>query len=318
MKDRKVVEFMKFRKITATLSILLILISVGSFFVRGINFGLDFTGGTLVELKYESTADLSGIRTRLSEAGYDGAVVINFGADTDVLIRLQQTEAIGTGEVTSDSEKVSLGEVILRMLQQDTDETIALERVEMVGAQVGDELRDNGGLGLLFALAVVMAYVALRFQYKFSIGAVLGLAHDVIIVLGFFSLFQLNFDLTVLSAILAVIGYSINDTIVVFDRIRENFRILRKGTEEEIINFSISQTLERTMMTSFTTLLVLFALFFIGGELIHNFSVALIVGIFVGTYSSIFVASNVLLTMNISKQDLMPVEKEGAELEELP
>lgn len=318
MKDRKVVEFMKFRKITATLSILLILISVGSFFVRGINFGLDFTGGTLVELKYESTADLSGIRTRLSEAGYDGAVVINFGADTDVLIRLQQTEAIGTGEVTSDSEKVSLGEVILRMLQQDTDETIALERVEMVGAQVGDELRDNGGLGLLFALAVVMAYVALRFQYKFSIGAVLGLAHDVIIVLGFFSLFQLNFDLTVLSAILAVIGYSINDTIVVFDRIRENFRILRKGTEEEIINFSISQTLERTMMTSFTTLLVLFALFFIGGELIHNFSVALIVGIFVGTYSSIFVASNVLLTMNISKQDLVPVEKEGAELEELP
>lgn len=318
MKDLKVVEFMKFRKITATLSILLILISVGSFFVRGINFGLDFTGGTLVELKYESTADLSGIRTRLSEAGYDGAVVINFGADTDVLIRLQQTEAIGTGEVTSDSEKVSLGEVILRMLQQDTDETIALERVEMVGAQVGDELRDNGGLGLLFALAVVMAYVALRFQYKFSIGAVLGLAHDVIIVLGFFSLFQLNFDLTVLSAILAVIGYSINDTIVVFDRIRENFRILRKGTEEEIINFSISQTLERTMMTSFTTLLVLFALFFIGGELIHNFSVALIVGIFVGTYSSIFVASNVLLTMNISKQDLVPVEKEGAELEELP
>lgn len=318
MKDLKVVEFMKFRKITATLSILLILISVGSFFVRGINFGLDFTGGTLVELKYESTADLSGIRTRLSEAGYDGAVVINFGADTDVLIRLQQTEAIGTGEVTSDSEKVSLGEVILRMLQQDTDETIALERVEMVGAQVGDELRDNGGLGLLFALAVVMAYVALRFQYKFSIGAVLGLAHDVIIVLGFFSLFQLNFDLTVLSAILAVIGYSINDTIVVFDRIRENFRILRKGTEEEIINISITQTLERTLMTSFTTLLVLFALFFIGGELIHNFSVALIVGIFVGTYSSIFVASNVLLTMNISKQDLMPVEKEGAELEELP
>lgn len=318
MKDLKIVEFMKFRKITTVLSILLILASIGSLFVRGINFGLDFTGGTLVELKYETTADLSSVRTRLSEEGYDGAVVINFGADTDVLIRLQQIEAIGTEEVTSDREKASLGEVILRMLQQDTDENITLERVEMVGAQVGDELRDNGGLGLLFALAVVMAYVALRFQYKFSIGAVLGLAHDVIIVLGFFSLFQLNFDLTVLSAILAVIGYSINDTIVVFDRIRENFRILRKGTEEEIINISITQTLERTLMTSFTTLLVLLALFFIGGELIHNFSVALIVGIVVGTYSSIFVASNVLVTMNISKQDLMPVEKEGAELEEIP
>lgn len=318
MKELKVVEFMKFRKITTVLSILLILASIGSLFVRGINFGLDFTGGTLVELKYESTTDLSSVRNRLSEEGYDGAVVINFGADTDVLIRLQQTEAIGTEEVTSDGEKASLGEVILRMLQQDTDENITLERVEMVGAQVGDELRDNGGLGLLFALAVVMAYVALRFQYKFSIGAVLGLAHDVIIVLGFFSLFQLNFDLTVLSAILAVIGYSINDTIVVFDRIRENFRILRKGTEEEVINISITQTLERTLMTSFTTLLVLLALFFIGGELIHNFSVALIVGIVVGTYSSIFIASNVLLTMNISKQDLMPVEKEGADLEEIP
>ena len=319
MKDQRVWEFMRFGKIAAVMSILLILGSIVSLFTKGLNFGLDFTGGTLIEIKYENTADLKSIRNRLNEAGYEGAVVINFGMDTDVLIRLQQTESVANDEGAGDGgEKASLGDVILQMLQQDTDETIELKRVEVVGAQVGDELRDSGGIGLLFALAVVMGYVALRFQYKFSVGAVVALAHDVIIVLGFFSFLQLTFDLTVLAGILAVIGYSINDTIVVFDRIRENFRIVRKGTSEEIINLSVSQTLERTLMTSFTTMLVLFALFFIGGELIHNFSLALIVGIIVGTYSSVFMASSILLGMKISKEDLMPVEKEGADLEEIP
>ncbi len=323
MKDQKIVEFMRFRKIFAMLSVLLIVISIASLFIRGINFGLDFTGGTLIELQYETTADLSSIRSRLSEEGYDGAVVINFGADTDVLVRLPQTEPVNaqsatTDEANTEEDDASLGEVILQMLQQDTDENIVLERVEVVGAQVGGELRDKGGIGMLFALIVVMGYVAVRFQYKFSVGAVAALAHDVIIVLGLFSLLQLDFDLTVLAALLAVIGYSINDTIVVFDRIRENFRTIRKSTPEEVINISITQTLERTLMTSFTTLLVLLALFFIGGELIHNFSVALIVGIMVGTYSSIFISSSILLGMNISKEDLIPVEKEGADLKEIP
>lgn len=323
MKDQRVWEFMRFGRIAAVLSILLILGSFASLFFKGLNFGLDFTGGTLVEIKYENTADLKSIRTQLSEAGYDDAVVINFGMDTDVLIRLQQTEAPEAppeeGEaVNKGSEKASLGEAILEMLQQETDENIELKRVEMVGAQVGDELRDSGGLGLLFALVVVMAYVAVRFQYKFSIGAVAALAHDVILILGFFSFFQLTFDLTVLAGILAVIGYSINDTIVVFDRIRENFRMIRKGTSEEILNISISQTLERTLMTSFTTMLVCFALFFIGGDLIHNFSLAMIIGIVFGTYSSVFIAATIVLAMNISREDLLPVEKEGAELENIP
>jgi len=255
---------------------------------------------------YERAADLEQVRSKLAAAGFDKAVVVHFGSETEVLVRLQQ------------GFKEGLGEEVVNALQKGSDESIDLRRIEFVGPQVGEELRDDGGLGMLFALAVVMVYVAMRFQVKFSVGAVAALIHDVVIVLGFFSVLGLDFDLTVLAAVLAVIGYSLNDTIVVSDRIRENFRVLRKGDSLEVINTSLSQTLGRTLITSITTLLVLTALFLVGGELIHGFSIALMVGVLVGTYSSIYVAANVLLTMKISKEDLMPPVKEGAELDEMP
>src|SRR5690606_21207193 len=244
---------------------------------QGLNFGLDFTGGTLVELQYKESADLNGIRASLEEAGYSGAIVINYGSDKEVLIRLQQTAIIGADDVGDEKEadsgaeeEVSLGDVIRNLLQAQVEEPIKLMRVEVVGPQVGGELRDNGGLGMLFALAVVMVYVAIRFQFKFAVGAVVALIHDVIIVLGIFSFFRINFDLTVLAAVLAVIGYSLNDTIVVADRIRENFRLLRKTESIDVIDISLTQTLGRTTITSGTTLLVLVALFAVGGEMIHN------------------------------------------------
>jgi preprotein translocase subunit SecF len=233
-------------------------------------------------------------------------VVVHFGAETDVLIRLQRGFEAG------------LGDEILAALQRDSGHTVDLRRIEFVGPQVGEELRDDGGIGMLFALVVVMVYVAMRFQFKFSVGAVAALIHDVLLVLGVFSVLKLDFDLTVLAAVLAVIGYSLNDTIVVSDRIRENFRKLRTETPLEVINFSLSQTLGRTLITSLTTILVLLALFFFGGEMIHGFATALLIGVLVGTYSSIYVASNVLLTMNISKEDLMLPVKEGAEVDDVP
>lgn len=305
MQDVKIINFMGLRKIAAVFSVILVLLSIGSLATKGLSLGLDFTGGSLVELRYEQTADLSAVREQLKELGYPSATVINFGSDRDVLIRFQTTD-----------QKAS--NIVAQAIQKASGENVELKRTEFVGPQIGDELANDGGLGMLFALAVVMAYVAMRFQFKFSVGAVVALAHDVIITLGVFSFFQLDFDLTVLAAVLAVIGYSLNDTIVVFDRIRENFRLLRKGEVVEIINESLTQTLDRTLMTSFTTLIVLFALFLIGGELIHNFSLALIIGIVIGTYSSIYMAANVLLLTKITKEDLMPVEKEGEEFEELP
>lgn len=304
MQTEKVINFMGQRKIAAAISILLIVVSVGSLFVKGLNFGLDFTGGTLVELHYESEANIEGIRQDLKGMGFPSAVVTNFGSDRDVLIRVQ----------TEDSK---LGDKIAKDLQEKADENVGINRISYVGPQIGEELRDDGGIGMLFALAVVMFYVGVRFQFKFSVGAVAALAHDVIIILGLFSLLQLDFDLTVLAAVLAVIGYSLNDTIVVSDRIRENFRLLRKSEPVETIDISLTQTLSRTLITSLTTLLVLLALFFVGGELIHNFAIALIAGIVVGTYSSIYVAANILLAMNISKEDLLEVEKEGVEQEEI-
>lgn len=303
MQTEKVINFMGQRKIAAAVSILLILGSIASLFINGLNFGLDFTGGTLVELHYEQEADIEGIRQELKEQGFPGAVVTNFGSDRDVLIRVQ-------------TEDAKLGDKIAKDLQAASNEEVEIKRISYVGPQIGEELRDDGGLGMLFALAVVMFYVGVRFQMKFSIGSVAALAHDVIIVLGLFSVTQLDFDLTVLAAILAVIGYSLNDTIVVSDRIRENFRMVRKSEPDEIINISLTQTLSRTLITSLTTLLVLIALFWVGGELIHNFAIALIAGIIVGTYSSIYVAANILLLMNISKEDLIEVEKEGAEFED--
>jgi len=306
MAEQKVINFMGQRKLAAVLSIVLLVGSIVSLAINGLRFGLDFTGGTQIEVGYERAADLEQVRSKLAAAGFDKAVVVHFGSETEVLVRLQQ------------GFKEGLGEEVVNALQKGSDESIDLRRIEFVGPQVGEELRDDGGLGMLFALAVVMVYVAMRFQVKFSVGAVAALIHDVVIVLGFFSVLGLDFDLTVLAAVLAVIGYSLNDTIVVSDRIRENFRVLRKGDSLEVINTSLSQTLGRTLITSITTLLVLTALFLVGGELIHGFSIALMVGVLVGTYSSIYVAANVLLTMKISKEDLMPPVKEGAELDEMP
>ncbi|MDA8962669.1 protein translocase subunit SecF [Pseudomonadales bacterium] len=294
-------NFMGYRKIAQIASAILLVISITSLSTNGLKLGLDFTGGTLVEVAYDKTADLGSIRSALETAGYNNALVINFGSDQDVLVRLPQ------------SNNSQLGDELLAVLKQGHEGDIDLHRIEYVGPQVGEELREQGGLGLLAALISVMIYVTFRFQFKFSIGAVVALAHDVIIVLGFFSLLGLDFDLTVLAAILAVIGYSLNDTIVVSDRIRENFRIVRKGQPEDIINRSLTQTLGRTLMTSITTLLVLSSLFVFGGEIIHGFATALIVGVFIGTYSSIFVAANMLLALNLSKEDLAIPVVEGAD-----
>jgi preprotein translocase subunit SecF len=302
----EMVNFMKQRYVALIFSAVLLLCSLISLGVNGLQFGLDFTGGLQLEAQFSEKADLVQIRKSLSENDFDDAVVVYFGADTEVMVRMQQVLSPG------------IEAEILSVLEQTTDSEVLVKRIEFVGPQVGDELRDQGGLGLLFALAVVMVYVSLRFQFKFAVGAVAALIHDVIIVLGFFSLFKIGFDLTVLAAVLAVIGYSLNDTIVVSDRIRENFRKVRNATPFDIINVSLTQTLGRTLVTSLTTLLVLLALFFFGGELINAFSVALIVGIIVGTYSSIYVAANVLLFMNIAKEDLIVPEKEGAELDEMP
>jgi preprotein translocase subunit SecF len=300
------INFMGGRKIAAALSILLLLLCLGSLATKGLQLGLDFTGGTLVELEYDAPPSLDDVRATLVGAGYDKLVVQNFGAETSVLVRLSQ----------GFNDKV--GAEVLNALSA-TGEKLELKRAEFVGSQVGEELREQGGLGLLLALGIVMLYVALRFQFKFSVGAVTALIHDVIIVLGVFSILNWDFDLTVLAALLAVIGYSLNDTIVVADRIRENFRMLRKAGPEEIINISLTQTLSRTLVTSLTTILVLLALYFFGGEMINGFAKALLIGVFVGTYSSIYVASNMLLALNVTKEDLMPaVSKEGQEIDDGP
>ena len=298
MNTVKVINFMALRKAASALSLLLILVSVGSLAINKLQFGLDFTGGSLVEVGYENAPDLAEVRTQLEANGFDDALVQSFGSDRDVLVRLGQQF----------NDKV--GEEVLAVLQTNANGQIELRRSEYVGAQVGEELTEQGGLGMLLALAIVMLYVAMRFQLKFSVGAVAALVHDVLIVLGIFSLFKLDFDLTVLAAVLAVIGYSLNDTIVVSDRIRENFRKIRNATSLEIINESLSQTLGRTLVTSITTMLVLLVLLLFGGELIFGFALALLIGIVVGTYSSLYVASNVLLALGISKEDLISPPKE--------
>ncbi|SEG76111.1 protein translocase subunit SecF [Marinobacterium lutimaris] len=306
-KTKKIYNFMGPRKIMAAFSIILLLVSIGSLAVNGLKFGLDFTGGSLVEIGYQQPADLGKIRQSMENAGYPDVTVQTFGAATDVLIRLGETH------------DPKLGDTILASLQADEpDQTLELRRNEFVGSQVGEELREQGGLGMLLALAMIMLYLAFRFQLKFSIGAVLALVHDVIIVLGLFSILQLEFDLTVLAAILAVIGYSLNDTIVVYDRIRENFRIMRTETPVEVMNSSLSQTLSRTLMTSFTTLLVLMALAIFGGTTIFGFAVALLAGIGIGTYSSIYVAANLLLLLKVQREDLIPPPKEETEVDDMP
>ena len=291
------IDFMAARRVAGLVSIAAVLASVVLLVVQGLSFGLDFTGGSLVELAFASEPSLETVRQTLVAAGYPDAVVQAFGAPTDVVVRLAQENAPKAGD-----------DVVAAL--QASGFQLELLRSEFVGSAVGEELREQGGLGLLLALGVVMLYVAFRFQFKFSVGAVVALIHDVIIVLGVFALFGLDFDLTVLAAILAVIGYSLNDSIVVADRVRENFRIMRTPDPLEVMNTSINQTLSRTIATSVTTLLVLLALLFLGGEMIHNFALALTIGVAVGTYSSIYVATNTLLLMNISRDDLLVPEKE--------
>ena len=304
-------DFMKLRNIAMVFSAILLIVSITALVTRGLNLGLDFTGGTLLEVSYQQPADIEKIRGQLDESGFLGSTVQHFGSETDVLIRM------------AEAYRDTLGAEVLETLRAGSIEDgnafndVELRRSEFVGSQVGEELRDQGGLALLMALFVVMLYVSFRFQFKFSVGAVFALFHDVVIILGFFALFQWDFDLTVFAALLAVIGYSLNDTIVVADRIRENFRMIRKGDTIEIINISLNQTLGRTIMTSVTTALVLLALMFWGGELIHNFALGLFIGVIVGTYSSIYVAANILLLMNISREDLIPAELEE-EVDDMP
>jgi preprotein translocase subunit SecF len=270
--------------------------------MQGLNFGIDFTGGTMIELSYKEEVKLESIRSTLEKNGYGDAIVQNFGSIHDVLIRLPILETENMAELSNE---------IVATLQSGNESKIDVRRVEFVGPQVGEELTEQGGLAMLYALIGILIYVSLRFEYRFAIGSVVALVHDVLLTLGFFSILQLEFDLTVLAAILAIIGYSLNDTIVVFDRIRETFLKMRKGTSEVIVNRALNDTLSRTLMTSATTLLVVTSLFFFGGEVIHAFSIALMLGIVVGTYSSVYIASNTILSMGVSKADLMPPEKEG-------
>ena len=300
------IDFMAWRKIALSVSIILATVSILSLSLKQLNYGLDFTGGSLVELHYPNEIEVGNIRQSLTNAGYEGAQVALFGSTQDVLIKLP-------GSVSD-----TLGAEIIQVLRQESSEDIDLRRIEYVGPQIGSELRDDGGLAMLLALGLMMIYITFRFQSRFAGAAVLALIHDVIIVLGIFSLFNLDFDLTVLAALLAVIGYSLNDTIVVSDRIRENLRIQRGSDTEEVINLSLNQMLSRTLITSLTTLLVLMSLYLFGGELIKNFALALISGVVVGTYSSIYIASSALVMMGLTSDHLIVPEKENEEFNDLP
>jgi preprotein translocase subunit SecF len=307
-RKRTSIAFMSQRKPAMLLSAVLIVIAIGSIATRGLNWGIDFTGGVLLEIGYPAAADLPGVRQQLADSGYGDAVVQNFGTARDVLIRIMPRE---------DVDNAAMSAQLMNVLRA-ADPGVELRRTEFVGPQVGRELAEDGALALLFALLMIMAYVIFRFQWKFAVGAVAALAHDVIIVVGLFSIFGWTFDLAILAAILAVIGYSLNDTIVVFDRIRENFRKIRRGTAVEIVDISINDTLSRTIMTSFATLLVLLALLFLGGETLWGFSMALTLGIVIGTYSSIYTASAVAVALDVSPADLQPPKVEEEEADSLP
>jgi len=301
-------NFMGMRKVTSIVSASLIIFSISTLSYQGLNLGIDFTGGTLVEVGYPEAVNLDKLRQSFSDSEFNDVAIQYFGSAKEILIRIPPQQGLNSADVSSK----------LLDLLSSNNFSAEMRRVEFVGPQVGEELREDGGLAMLYALLCIMVYVAFRFQMRFSVGAVSALIHDVIITLGFFSITRFNFDLTILAALLAVIGYSLNDTIVVFDRVRENFRKIRDKTPVEVFNISLNQTLSRTLMTSFTTLLVLIALFLLGGEIIHGFSMALIFGVLVGTYSSIYIASPVTLTLGIKKEDLMPVKKEGVDLENQP
>ena len=300
------INFMRFRKIAITISLVMFVGSIGSIFMKGLSLGLDFSGGTLVEIQYEDSVDLQEIRGVLSENGYEDFQVVNFGSSLDVLIKIADQPG-----------NSSLGDQIFTLLSSNSFEG-ELKRIEFVGPQIGSELRDQGGLGMLVALGMILLYVAFRFQYKFALGAVAALGHDVVIILGLFSIFAWDFDLSVLAALLAVIGYSLNDSIVVSDRIRENFRSERALDSEDLINLSLNQTLSRTVITSLTTLLVLFALFFFGGDAVRGFSLGLIIGVLIGTYSSLYIVTTILISLNLSQEDMAVPDVEGAEFDDMP
>jgi len=305
------IDFMGKRKIAFATSAILITFSIVVLFARDLNFGLDFTGGTLIEVSYPTAPEISDVRSNLAEAGMNDAVVQTFGAASDIVVRIP----LGAEDGESEAQ---ISTVVLAALQQGVEGDVVMRRVEFVGPQVGDELKEQGILAVVYALIGIFLYVMLRFQWRFSVGAVTALVHDIVITMGVLAVVQVEFDLTVVAALLAVIGYSLNDTIVLFDRIRENFPRLRKASPLEVVNTSVNETLSRTLMTSMTTLLVLIALFVFGGEIIHAFAFTLIVGVLVGTYSSIYVASTTLLELGVSKFDLLAVEKEGAALDQNP
>lgn len=295
----KTIRFMKVRVPMVILALALVIISIGAIVFKGLNFGLDFTGGTLVEVEYAQAPSVEDVRRQLESSDFHNVVVQQFGSETSLVIRLQE-------------EGEQVGQRVVDNLRADGSQ-VELRRSEYVGGQVGSELREKGGLAMLLAMGAILIYVGFRFQFKFAVSSVIALAHDVIVTIGAFALFQWDFDLTVLAAVLAVIGYSLNDTIVVFDRIRENFRRVRKGTVEEIVDISLTQTLTRTIVTSGTTMLVTLVLFLFGGDAVHNFSIALLIGIGIGTFSSIYVATGIALTMGISADDFLLPKKEGVD-----
>ena len=304
------------RKIAAAISGVLVVVSIISLVINSLEFGLDFTSGTSVRLNYADTIDMDEVNGVLQTNGYEDAVVVSFGSDRDIRIILPVDESVAVEDQAA--QAVEIGATIATVLSSTSDSQISLLGSDYVSAKVGEELAEQGGLGMLVALGIIMVYIAVRFQFKFSVGAVVALAHDLIITLGIFSVFSMEFNLNTLAAMLAIIGYSLNDTIVVSDRIRENFRRMRKGTPIELVNRSLNQTLSRTMITSFTTLLVLFSILFIGGDSTQGFAIALIIGVLVGTYSSIYIASNIIIYMNVTREDLMIPIQEGAELDGLP
>jgi len=311
IKTNERLPFMRFRGVMGIISIILVVASIASLSVNKLNFGLDFTGGTLLEVGFEKPADLSRVRSALDNKGFGDAVVQNYGTQEDILIRLEPREGVKAEQLGTD---------ILDSLRGEFEQTVEMRRIEFVGPNVGDEFIEQGGLAMLTALICILLYIAMRFEWRLAVGAVAALAHDVILTLGLFSILGLEFDLTVLAALLAVIGYSINDTVVVCDRIRETFRKYAKLTPIQTVNRALTDTLSRTLVTSLTTILVLLTLFFLGGPLIHGFATALLFGVVIGTYSSIYIASTVALAFGVSREDLMPteVEKEGADQDPLP
>jgi len=310
IKDKPNIDFLSRsrRNIAVAISVVVIIASVASMAVRGLNLGIDFTGGILLQVRYPAAADLPGIRNTLADNGFELFVVQEFGTPEEVMVRLPPQPGSDAGQIRDS---------LFAILSQDEPD-VELERVELVSAQVGEELTEQGGMAMIFTLLMIFIYVMFRFQWKFAMGAVAALAHDVIITIGFFSISGMSFDLSVVAAVLAVIGYSLNDTVVAFDRIRENFTKLRGASPEEAMNTSINEMLARTIITGLTTLIVLFALFLLGGESVRPFSAALIVGIIVGTYSSIYTASAAALMLDVSQKDLMPPEQDPALVDDLP